>query len=199
MHFKDPFFDALTKRVHTLSDTAQGHQLEELKVLIQHIRQDCDKALSILGTPVPTEQEVVEHTVAPSVAEEKKELEQQHTIEGFFDGLNMCDDQGKQYVVPPNYASKSKLVEGDRMKLTISEDGSFMFKQIRLTPRRRVVGALGYHQESRSHIVEAEGRCWKILGASVSFYHARQGDEIVVLVSAEKDCAWAAVDNVIHK
>ena len=34
-------------------------------------------------------------------------------IEGVFDGQNMIGPDGKQYPVPANYASKSKLVEGD--------------------------------------------------------------------------------------
>jgi hypothetical protein len=40
-------------------------------------------------------------------------------IEGIFDGQIMIGPDGKNYPVPANYASKSKLVEGDIMKLTI--------------------------------------------------------------------------------
>jgi hypothetical protein len=40
-------------------------------------------------------------------------------IEGVFDGQNMVGPDNKQYPVPANYASKSKLVEGDVLKLTI--------------------------------------------------------------------------------
>src|SRR5471030_1604688 len=38
-------------------------------------------------------------------------------IEGIFDGQNMIGPDKKQYPVPANYASKSKLVEGDGLKL----------------------------------------------------------------------------------
>ena len=34
-------------------------------------------------------------------------------IEGVFDGQKMIGPDGKEYPVPANYASKSKLVEGD--------------------------------------------------------------------------------------
>jgi len=51
-------------------------------------------------------------------------------IEGVFDGEMMVAADGQTYSVPPNYASKSKLVEGDTLKLTIPADGSFVFKQI---------------------------------------------------------------------
>ena len=46
-------------------------------------------------------------------------------VEGVFDGQTMHDNEGKSYPVPANYASKSKLVEGDILKLTIADDGSF--------------------------------------------------------------------------
>ena len=42
-------------------------------------------------------------------------------IEGVFDGENMIGPDGKQYSVPANYASKSKLVEGDILKMKISD------------------------------------------------------------------------------
>ena len=37
-------------------------------------------------------------------------------IEGVFDGQNMVGSDGKTYPVPANYASKSKLVQGDILK-----------------------------------------------------------------------------------
>ena len=42
-------------------------------------------------------------------------------IEGIFDGQIMIGPDGKNYPVPANYASKSKLVEGDIMKLKSSD------------------------------------------------------------------------------
>ena len=47
-------------------------------------------------------------------------------VEGIFDGQKMAGPDGKEYPVPANYASKSKLVEGDILKLTIADDGSFI-------------------------------------------------------------------------
>ena len=41
-------------------------------------------------------------------------------IEGVFDGQIMIGPDGKNYPVPANYASKSKLIEGDILKLTIT-------------------------------------------------------------------------------
>ena len=63
-------------------------------------------------------------------------------IEGVFDGQNMIGPDKKQYPVPANYASKSKLVEGDVLKLTIAEDGSFIYKQIGPVERKKMLGIL---------------------------------------------------------
>src|SRR3984957_1353852 len=63
-------------------------------------------------------------------------------VEGVFDGQNMVGPDGKQYPVPANYASKSKLIEGDVLKLTIADDGSFIYKQIGPIDRIKVVGML---------------------------------------------------------
>ena len=63
-------------------------------------------------------------------------------IEGVFDGQNMIGPDKKQYPVPANYASKSKLIEGDVLKLTIAEDGSFIYKQIGPAERKKMLGIL---------------------------------------------------------
>src|SRR3954467_9778395 len=63
-------------------------------------------------------------------------------VEGVFDGQNMIGPDSKQYPVPANYASKSKLVEGDVLKLTIWDDGSFVYKQIGPVDRIKVLADL---------------------------------------------------------
>ncbi|MCC6643807.1 hypothetical protein IT411_03590, partial [Candidatus Peregrinibacteria bacterium] len=63
-----------------------------------------------------------------------------HIIEGAFDGQNMIGPDGRVYSVPANYASKSKLVQGDVLKLTITEDGTFLYKQIGPIERKKIVG-----------------------------------------------------------
>ena len=64
-------------------------------------------------------------------------------IEGVFDGQIMIDQEGKNYPVPANYASKSKLVEGDIMKLTITQRVSFFTN--RLAPLRE--------RQSSAHLI----------------------------------------------
>lgn len=118
-------------------------------------------------------------------------------IEGVFDGQNMIGPDGKQYTVPANYASKSKLVEGDILKLTISGDGTFVYKQIGPVERRRMVGVLIEDDEDEGFRVDAEGKIFKVLTASVTYFKGDLSDEVVILVPEEADSRWAAIENVI--
>ena len=114
-------------------------------------------------------------------------------IEGIFDGQIMIGPDGKNYPVPANYASKSKLVEGDILKLTITEDGKFLYKQIGPVERRTVIGTLTQHDDK--YFVEVAGREYQILYASVTYFHLRNGSQVSVVIPAKNDeAAWAAVE-----
>lgn len=118
-------------------------------------------------------------------------------IEGIFDGQNMVDAAGQSYPVPANYASKSKLVEGDGMKLTITDEGKFIYKQIAPVERRVTKGVL--IQEDGQYKVLTEGRALRVLLASVTFYRAEVGDQVTVLLPSEGEAQWAAVEAVLPK
>jgi hypothetical protein len=120
-------------------------------------------------------------------------------VEGVFDGQNMIGSDGKTYIVPPNYASKSKLVEGDIMKLTIQPNGSFLYKQIGPIERQRVMGILTKDEVTGDWKVIAEGKKYSILTASVTYFKGDNGDDCVVLIPKAAPSKWAAVENVIHR
>ncbi len=116
-------------------------------------------------------------------------------IEGVFDGQNMIDSEGSQYPVPTNYASKSKLVEGDILKLTIAENGAFIFKQIELVPRDLKVGHLV--MDGSQYQVLVDNHTYNVLYASVTFFRANVGDQVTIIVPQNKHSKWAAIENVI--
>lgn len=119
-------------------------------------------------------------------------------IEGVFDGQNMMGPDGKKYPVPANYASKSKLVEGDVLKLTIADDGSFIYKQIGPVDREKKIGVLT-RTESGEYRVVADGKAYKILLASLTYFKAEAGDELTIVVPKDHEAEWAAVENLIRK
>lgn len=114
-------------------------------------------------------------------------------IEGVFDGQSMLGPDGKNYPVPANYASKSKLIEGDILKLTIADDGGFIYKQIGPVARRQIIGTLVQHDGA--YYVEAAGREYRVLLASVTYFKARVGDQVSIVIPEDnREAEWAAVE-----
>lgn len=116
-------------------------------------------------------------------------------VEGVFDGQNMIGKDHQLYPVPANYASKSKLVAGDALKLIIGRDGSFIYKQIGPVERKRVTGTL--IQEEGQYKILADGNIYKVLLASVTYFHAEIGDKVTILVPEAGDSEWATIENIL--
>lgn len=123
--------------------------------------------------------------------------EEGKVIEGVFNGQNMIGPDKREYPVPTNYASKSKLISGDIMKLTINPEGHFLYKQIGPVERKRITGPLIY--EDSQYKVLAEGKTYKVLHSSVSYYQATPGDKVVLLIPEIGESEWGAIDNIIPK
>lgn len=119
-------------------------------------------------------------------------------IEGVFDGQNMIGPDQKQYPVPANYASKSKLVEGDVLKLTIADDGSFIYKQIGPVERQKMMGVL-MQDDKGDYKVIVDGKIYKVLLASLTYFKAESGDQVTIVVPEGGDSQWAAVEHVIKQ
>lgn len=119
-------------------------------------------------------------------------------VEGTFDGQIMLGSDGKQYPVPANYASKSKLVEGDMLKLTITEDGSFIYKQISPAARRILIGTAN-QDAGGNYFIAAEGRAYKVLLASITYFKVEPGDEVTLVVPRDIDSDWGAIENVLQR
>ncbi len=119
-------------------------------------------------------------------------------VEGVFDGLFMVGSDGERYQVAQNYASKSRLVEGDILKLTIQADGSYLFKQIGPVERQRLVGVIHVDQASQESVVHAQDRVYKVLTASVTYHKGAPGDQVAILVPKGGSSQWAAVENIVN-
>lgn len=117
-------------------------------------------------------------------------------VEGTFDGQIMIGTDGKQYPVPANYASKSKLVEGDVLKLTITEDGSFIYKQIGPTERKRIIGTVNQDGEG-NYFVLAENKPFRVLLASITYFKVSPGDEVTLIIPRDIDSDWGAIENIL--
>ncbi len=121
--------------------------------------------------------------------------EEEQVMEGIFDGRNMAGPDGNEYPVPTNYASKSKLVQGDKLKLTIKPNGAFIYKQIELIPRKLSTGYLIL--DGSQYKVLGDDKTYSVLYASVTFFRARVGDKITVIIPENEESEWAAIENIL--
>src|SRR3954469_1596782 len=137
-------------------------QVKRLQALIQEAETNLAAANELLISLVGDDEKVQAHVTDDVLGK---------VIEGVFDGQNMVGSDGKTYPVPANYASKSKLVQGDILKLTIAEDGTFLYKQIGPIPRKQVVGTLVL--ESGHYFVDIETKKYRVLLASVTYFKAK--------------------------
>jgi len=119
-------------------------------------------------------------------------------VEGTFDGQIMRGMDGKQYPVPANYASKSKLVEGDLLKLTITSDGSFIYKQIGPTERKTLLGMVNQDADG-NYFITADGKPYRVLLASITYFKVDPGDEVTLVIPRDIDSEWGAIENVLQK
>lgn len=166
-----------------MSDIADK-QIKRLRALIQEAETNLAAANELLISLVGEDE-----TVSAAVRNEPLGK----VIEGVFDGQTMVGSDGKNYPVPANYASKSKLVQGDILKLTIAEDGAFLYKQIGPIPRKQVVGTLKL--ENGHYFVDVSGKQYRVLLASVTYFKAKPGDQVSVNLPEDDSTAeWAALE-----
>lgn len=160
-------------------------QIKRLKVLIQEAETSLAAATELLVSLIGEDDAKPKATPSEELAGK--------IIEGVFDGQNMVGSDGKTYPVPANYASKSKLVQGDILKLTIGDDGAFMYKQIGPVARKQKVGAL--IMENGHYFVEVDKKRYRVLLASVTYFKAKPGDQVSIDVPADdEDAEWAALE-----
>lgn len=159
-------------------------QVKRLKALLNEAETNLAAARELLTSLVGDD---------PVVAQTNREEVAGKVIEGVFDGQNMLGPDGKTYPVPANYASKSKLVQGDILKLTIADDGGFIYKQIGPVPRKQVIGTLLQHDGG--YFVDVAGKEYKVLLASVTYFKGQVGDQVsVVLPEDDAEVEWAALE-----
>jgi hypothetical protein len=161
-------------------------QLKTLKKLIETAETNLAGAKELLASLVGDEATEAPQSSAPAGGK---------VIEGHFDGQNMVGPDTKLYPVPANYASKSKLVQNDGLKLTIGDDGAFLYKQIAPTDRRKLIGTLNL--KDGQYYVEAQGRDYRVLFASVTYYKAQPGDQVTIVIPEEGEADWAAIEAVL--
>jgi hypothetical protein len=162
----------------------QDQDIEKINRLLSNAENQIAEARELLfGKQIRVKAKTLDHD------------ENGQVIEGVFNGETMVDSQGQEYPVAANYASKSKLIPGDILKLTIAENGTFIFKQIGPVERKNLIGIL--EEDNDQYFVAVGKDRYKVLLASITYFKAENGDKMTIIVPANEPSEYAAVENVI--
>jgi len=119
--------------------------------------------------------------------------QQGQIVEWVYDGLYMLGSDEKKYPVPLNYASKSKLISGDILKLTILPNGKLVYKLISPAPRTYIKATLSQADNEYMAIWD-DGKTYKLNPASVTYFDLKIWDEMSIIVNAEWKWEYAAIE-----
>ncbi|OGY42234.1 MAG: hypothetical protein A2Y67_01840 [Candidatus Buchananbacteria bacterium RBG_13_39_9] len=174
-----------------------------LRKILQNVHDNLGKVIQILEAEPEAMDDLDDKMagISQSINEITRDLEvagSERVMEGVFDGEKMISQDGQEYTIPANYASKSKLVEGDILKLTINKRGDFLYKQIGPVERKKIIGTLGIDKNG-DYFVSADKKKWKVISASVTYFKGQPGDEAVILVPKDAASKWSAIENIVKK
>jgi hypothetical protein len=175
--------------IYSLIEIAENN-LKNARVLLNQIIEDGNSQVK-LSTGVH---------LNPYTKISREEEVSKDVVEGYFDGENMVGDNGRTYIVPQNYASKTQLVVGDRMKWILT-DSREVFKLIQPVERQKVEGK--FTTDGDNYYVHISGYDYpvKILKASCTFAMKTQGlqngDWISVLIPRDTKAHWGAFLSIV--
>lgn len=181
------------KKTTTNNSADQAEKIRSLQEMIATAERTITSAKAMLAQVQGNNEK------KSSLSEEKNiNSDDNQIILGIFDGQVMQGEDGKQYPVPANYASKSKLVEGDTMKLTITQNGGFIYKQIGPTERKYLIGIV-MQDEYGNYLVRTDKKDYRVLLAAATYFKIETGDEITIIVPHDEDAVWGAIENIVRK
>jgi len=116
-------------------------------------------------------------------------------IEWVFTWEEMYGVDWEKYPIPANYASKSKMVQWDKLKLTIAPNGKMLYKQI--SPIERETTSWLLTEDKGKYQAVAGWKTYDLLTAAVTHCWANIWDNLALIIPKWKDATFAAIDNII--
>lgn len=121
--------------------------------------------------------------------------ENNKVIEWVFTWNEMLWVDWNKYPVPVNYSSKSKLVQWDKLKLTIQTNWKMLYKQIAPIEREYKTGLIV--REKEKYQVIADWKTYDLLTAAVTHFKANIWDKATIILPANKKATFAAIEAII--
>ena len=123
--------------------------------------------------------------------------EESKIIEWVFTWKEMLWVDENKYPVHVNYASKSKLVQWDKLKLTIAPNGKMLYKQIE--PIEREMKQWLLTKENWKYQVISESKAYDVLTAAITHFKAEVWDNITIIIPKWKEASFAAIEAIAPK
>lgn len=118
-------------------------------------------------------------------------------VEWVFIGDGMLGSDGNIYPVPQNYASKSLLVQGSKLKAIVNPMGKITYKIIGEIPYEVKTGIITKNGEKYSIVTES--KTYNVLLAAITFHKCNIGDTVSIRVPEGKDATYAVIEHIIKK
>ncbi len=116
---------------------------------------------------------------------------------GKYDGMFMITEAGKKYPVPDNYAAKTKLVYGDKLKMIEGPEGR-RFKLLEEVERTETEAQLAI-KDGHFEALGKEGS-YKIIQGAVRYWNGAEKDKIKILLpKGGKNIPFACLVEVVGK
>jgi len=123
------------------------------------------------------------------------ESEDSKIVEWVFTGEEMYWVDGEKYPIPANYASKSKMVQWDKLKLTIAPNWKMTYKQIWPIERETTTWLLTKDKWKFQAI--SNDKTYDLLTAAVTHFDAKIWDNLALIIPKWKQATFAAIDSII--
>ncbi len=118
-------------------------------------------------------------------------------VEGVFTGESMLWSDGNMYPIPQNYASKSLLVQGSKIKAMMNPSGKILYKIIWEIPYETKVWLITKNGEK--YQITTDTKTYNVLLAAITFHHCNVWDSVTIRVPEWKDATYAVIEAVIPK
>lgn len=118
-------------------------------------------------------------------------------VEGVFTGENMLGSDGQMYPVPQNYASKSLLVQGSKLKAVVFPNGKINYKIIEEIEYENTTGIITKNGDK--YQITTSKKTYNVLVAAITFHKCSIGDTVNIRIPKGKEATYAVIENIIPK
>ena len=175
--------------------------IKTLALTIEKVENDLKKVKNTLHTLATLKDNMgwLDAIIASNKMEKPKIEQEWNIIEGEFDGYFMVGDDLKKYPVPVNYSSKSKLIPGDKLKVTIKDNGELIYKLITPAERKHIRAVLTKDEKDTNKFlaISSDKQTYNLNTAAVSFFKWLPGDEVYITINKEGIWSYAALEAII--